>query len=148
MSEDGGVPDDIVVRRLRSGDESLVMEAAHLFDDPPQPRWVATFLEQPTHHILIALRDGHAVGFVTGVEMTHPDKGTEMFVYELGVTAEARRQGVARALLDELTTLAKERRCYDMWVLTDADNLAALSAYRASGATAESEHVMLTWNWS
>jgi hypothetical protein len=30
------------------------------------------------------------VGMVTGVETTHPDKGTEMFLYELAVDETAR----------------------------------------------------------
>ncbi len=80
--------------------------------------------------------------------MTHPDKGTEMFIYELAVAPDERRRGVAKALLGELTDIARERHCYGMWVLTDPDNVAALAAYRSAGASEESEHVMLTWDWS
>lgn len=124
------------------------MDAADLFDQPPQQAWVGSFLRDPTHHLLIACRDGRPVGFVTGVETTHPDKGTEMFVYELAVARDERRRGVAKALLSELTAIAREHHCYGMWVLTDSDNTAALAAYWSAGATAESEHVMLTWDWS
>jgi ribosomal protein S18 acetylase RimI-like enzyme len=140
--------DELTVRRLGSGDDADVMDAADLFDQPPKQPWVGAFLRDPTHHLLIACRAGRPVGFVTGVEMTHPDKGTEMFVYELAVAPDDRRTGVARALLHELSAVARSRHCYDMWVLTDADNTAALAAYRAAGASEESEHVMLTWDWS
>ena len=34
---------------------------------------------------VIAYVDARPVGFVSGVEMTHPDKDTEMFLYELAV---------------------------------------------------------------
>ena len=64
--------------------------------------------------------------------MTHPDKGTEMFLYELGVDDAARGQGVGKALVAALRDLAEERGCYGMWVLTDADNEAALRTYQAS----------------
>ncbi len=124
------------------------MDAADLFDQPPQQPAVAEFLRDPRHHLLIACSEGRPVGFVTGVELTHPDKGTEMFVYELAVAADQRRRGIAKALLTELKTIARSHHCYDMWVLTDADNEAALAAYRSTGTTAESEHVMLTWDWS
>jgi ribosomal protein S18 acetylase RimI-like enzyme len=77
--------------------------------------------------------------------MTHPDKGTEMFLYELAVAAESRREGVGSALVTALRDFARERGCYDMWVLTDADNSAALATYAASGAGQPSAHVMLTW---
>ena len=42
------------------------------------------------------------VGMISGVETTHPDKGTEMFLYELGVDEDARRRGVATALVNAL----------------------------------------------
>jgi hypothetical protein len=38
--------------------------------------------------MLIAYIDYVAAGFVSGVEMSHPDKGTEMFLYELSVAEE------------------------------------------------------------
>ncbi len=149
MSHHRTVPDDeLTIRRLGSGDDADVMDAADLFDQPPRQPWVGSFLRDPTHHLLIACREGRPVGFVTGVETTHPDKGTEMFLYELAVAPDERRRGVATALIAELTDIAHERHCYGMWVLTDADNTAALAAYRSAGASTESHHVMLTWDWS
>jgi ribosomal protein S18 acetylase RimI-like enzyme len=44
---------------------------------------------------------------VTGVEMTHPDKGTEMFLYELGVADEHQGRGIGRALVSALADLAR-----------------------------------------
>ena len=35
-----------------------------------------------------------------------------------------------------------------MWVLTDADNEAALGTYARSGATERSDSVMLSWTFS
>ncbi len=147
MKHHARMNDDVKVRALRSGDENLVVDAAHLFDNPPRLGWAETFLSTPTHHLLIAYRDAQPLGFVTGVEMTHPDKGTEMFVYELSVAPEERRQGVARSLLADLARLARDRGCYGMWVLTDDDNVAAIGAYTASGARRDGEHVMLSWDW-
>ena len=40
------------------------------------------------------------MGFVSGVEVTHPDKGTEMFLYELAVDEPFRRRGIGRALVE------------------------------------------------
>jgi ribosomal protein S18 acetylase RimI-like enzyme len=133
------------IARLGPGDEDRVLAAGLLFDAPPRPEAVRRFFADPNHHLLLASAGGKAVGFVSGVELTHPDKGTEMFLYELAVDESHRRQGVGAALAKALRDLARERGCYDMWVLTDDDNEAALGAYRKSGATEESRHVMLTW---
>jgi ribosomal protein S18 acetylase RimI-like enzyme len=84
---------------------------------------------------------------VTGVETTHPDKGTEMFLYELAVHPDHRRRGIGRALVGALAELARDRGCYGMWVLTDAENAAALAAYRAAGAGQPQESLMLSWTF-
>src|SRR2546430_5790339 len=135
----------INIRRLAPGDDGLVMQAAQLFDGPPRPDAVRRFLADPKHHLFIAYSDDRPVGFVSGVELTHPDKGTEMFLYELAVDEEFRERGIGTALSNALRALAVELGCYDMWVLTDADNRAALGTYRKSGASESSNHVMLTW---
>ncbi len=87
------------------------------------------------------------LGFVSGVETTHPDKGTEMFLYELGVAEDARRRGVGGALVDALATLARERGCYGMWTATEHDNAAALATYRGAGARTDASHVTVDWDF-
>lgn len=129
------------------GDEAAVEAAAPLFDHATRPLWTQRFLAQPEHHLCIAYVDGTPAGFVSGVELTHPDKGTEMFLYELSVDAAYRNRGLGRGLVDALAGLAREKGCYGMWVLTDADNAAALKAYRAAGGTDRGASVMLDWQF-
>jgi ribosomal protein S18 acetylase RimI-like enzyme len=135
------------IRRLGEDDGDRVVAASVLFDEPATPAWAARFLTSPGHHLLFASIDGADVGFVSGVEMVHPDKGTEMFLYELGVDDAARGQGVGKALVAALRDLAIERGCYGMWVLTDHDNDAALATYRAGGAGDPDPQVMLDWTF-
>jgi ribosomal protein S18 acetylase RimI-like enzyme len=135
------------IRRLAPGDEQALARVGACFDGPVQEAAATRFLNADGHHILVAY-DGEAVaGFVSGVEMTHPDKGTEMFLYELSVDAPFRGRGYGTALVKALATLARERQCYGMWVLTDDDNGAALATYSAAGATRESTSVMLSWTF-
>jgi len=105
------------------------------------------FLAQDNHHLLLAEEDGAAVGFVSGVETTHPDKGTEMFLYELSVDGPARRRGIGAALVEALASVARERGCYGMWVLTDDDNAAAVRAYTAAGGTPEPLTRLIAWTF-
>ena len=109
------------IRRLGPGDEPLVLAAAALFDSAPTEAWTKKFLAEEGHHLFVAVDDDlQPVGFVTGV---------------------------GRALVAALAKLARERGCYGMWVLTDADNAPALAAYRAAGAGAPEPNVMLSWTF-
>ena len=120
--------------------------AAHLFDDAVRAEAVRRFLDEPGHHLLLA-REGEAVvGFVSGIETTHPDKGTEMFLYELAVDPPARRHGIGAALVEALRDVARDLGCYGMWVLVDDDNDVALATYTRAGGVEESRPVMIGWD--
>jgi ribosomal protein S18 acetylase RimI-like enzyme len=137
------------MRIERAVDAAAVEAGAELFDGPPRPDATARFLADPTHHLLLAYEGERAVGMISGVETTHPDKGTEMFLYELGVLPSARRRGIATALVHALADLARVRGCYGMWVGVDADNAAALATYRRAGAQQEdTPFVTLTWDFT
>jgi GNAT superfamily N-acetyltransferase len=137
----------IEIRRMTIRDEALVKAAGELFDGPADAPATERFLAQPGHHLFFALSDGRPVGFVSGVELTHPDKGTEMFLYELAVDEGHRRQGVGAALVAALRDLARSLDCYGMWVLTDDFNTAALATYRGAGAAAPEPTVLLNWDF-
>lgn len=136
------------MRIARVEDAEVVHAAADLFDTPPLPAATARFLANPTHHMLFAhADDGTAIGMISGVETTHPDKGTEMFLYELEVAERARRAGIGTALVQALADLARERGCYGMWVGTEHDNAAARATYGKS-ATEETSFVLFNWDFT
>lgn len=132
--------------RLGHRDALLVLAAGDLFDTPPTEEGARRFLEMPGHHLVLAIEGYRPVGFVSGVEMGHPDKGTEMFVYELAVDPAQQRRGIASALLRELQAIATERGCSALWTVTDTDNEAALATYRSLGARDSSGKTMLEWD--
>jgi ribosomal protein S18 acetylase RimI-like enzyme len=134
--------------RLITADESeQVLTAAHLFDYAPDPEATARFLASPGHHLLLAYEADRVVGFVSGVEVTHPDKGIEMFLYELAVEEHRRRRGIGRSLVERLTALAQAQGCYGMWVLTDEGNPAALATYRSAGGEMVPRQVVGVWTF-
>jgi len=139
---------EIEIRQPGPGEEESVLAAAALFDHAPNAETTKRFLTEPTHHLLIAVDgDERAVGFISGVEVTHPDKGTELFLYELAVDEAARRQGVGRRLVEALAAVGRERGCYGMWVLTDDGNEAAMATYARAGGRA-SPHLMFEWDFT
>jgi len=133
---------------MTAGDVETVLAAGAIFDHPTRRAWTERFLRSPDHHLIIAFDGKRAVGFVSGVETTHPDKGTEMFVYELGVDESHRRRGIATALLDELRRTAVAAGCFGMWVGTEPDNVAAIATYRAAGFTPPEPTVTLAVEWT
>ena len=125
---------------------AALVAASHLFDADVTEESAAAFLAAPGHVVLLATTPaGEAVGFVSGVEMRHPDKEPEMFAYELGVREDWRRRGVAQSLLGALAALAAEHGCRGLWTATEHDNEAALATYRSLGATVDDGAVLLEW---
>lgn len=134
------------MRIVRATAPADVAAVGPLFDASPDPAASARFLAEDGHHLLVAYDGPAAVGFVSGVEMTHPDKGTEMFLYELAVAETHRWRGIGVRLVRGLRDLARERGCYGMWVLADRDNQAAMATYAAAGASEEGAETMLSWD--
>jgi len=133
------------IRALGPGDEAAVGEAGHLFDNAVDQGATARFLMEAGHHLLVAYDKERPVGFASGVELTHPDKGTEMFLYELEVDESFRRRGIGTALVNALVALARERGCYGVFVFTDDDNAPARTTYRRAGGREVSRQLMIEW---
>ena len=139
---------EIRVQPLAAGAESILLEAAHLFDDRLDESAMRAFLADERHHLLVAYVDESPAGFVSAVELLHPDKARpEAFLYELSVEPEFRRLGVATALVRELVRVCRDRGCGEMFVLTDEANDAALATYRTAGGVREPDQVMFQWQW-
>ena len=136
------------IRALGPGDDAAVIAAQHLFDGPARADETARFLAEPGSHLLVAYVDGAPAGFVSGVEVTHPDKRTEMLLYELAVDEAHRRRGHGRALVESLAVLARERGCAGMFVFVDDDNAAGRAAYRSAGGAETSRPFMVDWEFA
>ncbi|WOX09791.1 GNAT family N-acetyltransferase [Streptomyces sp. N50] len=138
--------DSPAIRRATTVAE--VTAAEHLFDGPVRTGWAERFLTADGHHLFLAYDGESVVGFVSGVETVHPDKGTEMLLYELAVAEPYRRGGIGRALVRRLAALARERGCYGMWVLIDTGNDIALATYRSAGGKDDGSCTVVTWDFT
>lgn len=134
------------ISRVGAGDTAVVLAAGHVFDHPPTAQGTDDFLARDGHHLLLAEQESRAVGFVSGIEVAHPDKPTEMLLYELGVDEPYRRQGIGRALVTALAELARERGCSGMWVPVKAGDEPAIATYRSAGSEAPEPAATLWWD--
>jgi [ribosomal protein S18]-alanine N-acetyltransferase len=137
------------IRRVAAGEEERAHAAEALFDDPVDLDATRRFLADDANVLLVAYVEGEPAGFVTGTELTHPDKrAPELFLNELAVDEAHRGRGIGRALVGELWRLARERGCRGMWVLADEGNTAAGKVYAAAGASRVGAEVMYQWGKS
>ena len=60
----------------------------------------------------------------------HPDKPTELYIDELGVSPAWQRQGIGHRLLEAMLELGKAQGCEEVWVGTEPENDAANALYR------------------
>jgi ribosomal-protein-alanine N-acetyltransferase len=130
---------DIDVRLLQSGDEHVV-RALRTYDGDGDPEGLLA--DQHTL-MLVAFEGERPVGFVLAHDLPrrHGDR-SGLLVYEVDVAATHRRRGVARALLERLAGLARERGIRQGFVLTEVDNAPANAFYEAVGGTVEGTDVV------
>lgn len=123
---------DVEIVRLNPGDDALVMRAAEeVFDEPVRPDRLAAYLREPAHFMIIAVAEGIVVGQCAAVIHRHPDKVSEFYVDEVGVSPAFQRQGIATKMLDAMFELGREHGCEEAWVGTEPDNIAARALYEA-----------------
>jgi ribosomal protein S18 acetylase RimI-like enzyme len=126
----------IEIKVLHRGDDAILMNVAPgVFDNPVDPELTREFLEDPRHHIAVAIEDSLVVGFASGVHYLHPDKQPELWINEVAVAPAHRRRGLGKAVLKALFEIGRAHRCAVAWVLTDRSNAAAMALYSSVGGT-------------
>lgn len=128
----------IVIRLLGPADAAVLDRVdADVFDGPIAPALAAEFLDDPRHHLIVALSDGMVVGMITAVDYVHPDKSAQLWINEIGVASSHRRRGIGRALLRAMLEYGRERGWTEAWLGTEHDNIAARALYEDAGSEAE-----------
>ena len=103
--------------------------AEDVFDEPVRPDRLAAYLADPGHIMLVAVSDGIVIGQSAAIVHRHPDKVTELYIDEVGVTPAVQRKGIARAMVERMLAIGKELGCGEAWVGTEPDNLPARGLY-------------------
>ncbi len=117
--------------------EFMVFEKADLLTDGEFKDMFSTVIGQPDKIIfLIAESEGKAVGMTTMVFRFSTWQGkTIVTIDDVYVRPEVRHCGVAIALLNYAFTLAKDRGCPRVDLITEIDNYPAQELYKKMGFT-------------
>jgi ribosomal protein S18 acetylase RimI-like enzyme len=116
-------------------------QAAHVHVD--QDRW-HRLLGRPDVIVLLAERDGAAIGYVSAVRRLHPWTGGDVLsLDDLYVRPGHRDAGAGRQLMAALARLAAPEQLLIHWGM-EADNEGAQRFYRRLGATLRPK-VLASW---
>ena len=125
---------EIAIRTLGLADHGVLMHVAEdVFDHEVEPDLAREFLEDPRHHIVVAVDDGLVVGFVSAVHYVHPDKRPQLWINEVSVAPTHRRRGLAQSMLRAVFDVGRAHNCTEAWVLTDRMNPMATALYVSVG---------------
>ena len=126
------------IKILSHVDLPLLLNVADgVFDNSIDESYASEFLNDPRHHIVVAIAGGMIVGFASAVHYIHPDKPSELWINEVGVAPSHQKQGIGKALMKELLQLGHKLGCKTAWVLTDRSNEPANQLYKSSGGLAD-----------
>ena len=130
---------------IRRATDADIARIAPLFDayrsfygQPPDIARADAFLRERLARgesaLLLAERDGEAIGFTQLYPLFSSVRTARLWLLnDLFVADSARRQGVARGLLDAAAAFAREQGAADLMLETGRDNHPARALYRAAG---------------
>jgi aminoglycoside 3-N-acetyltransferase I len=90
---------------------------------------------------LAALKNGAVVGGLTAYELQKfEQERSEIYIYDLAVAAEHRREGIATALIQKLKKIAVARAAYVIFVQADLGDDPAIALYTKLGVREDVLH--------
>jgi aminoglycoside 3-N-acetyltransferase I len=140
------------IRQLAPGDvalmEAMLTSIGEAFDDVetysgawPSADYLERLLRSDSFIALAALKRGEVVGGIAAYELRKfEQERSEVYIYDLAVSAAHRRQGIATALILELKRLAAARGAYVIFVQADLGDAAAIALYTKLGTREDVLH--------
>jgi GNAT superfamily N-acetyltransferase len=109
---------NVQIRRLDRHEAGLADEVVRGFKGSSRsPGSLQGFLGNSANYLLIADVEGEVGGFLMAYRLERADReANQMFVYELGVAAPWRGQGLATALVRAITALARAEGMFEAFV--------------------------------
>ena len=144
----------VVIRHLVSDDialmEALSTAFGKAFDDMPTytgarpgADYLRRLLGGDSFIALAALKDDVVVGGIAAYELRKfEQERSEIYIYDLAVSAGHRREGIATLLIEELEKVAIERGAYVIFVQADkgVEDEPAIALYSKLGAREDVFH--------
>ena len=121
------------IRITRENAACLDQVAADVFDATPSAANLDAYLSAANHALFVAIAKGVVIGQVRGVLHLQPDQPTELYIDNLGVAPDLKRQGIGTRLVRALMDWGRENGCEATWIATEIQNEEARGFYEAFG---------------
>ena len=140
------------IHRLTPADAVLLAQLNEVFAEafdgprtylgtPPGRGYVARVLAREHVIALVALVQGRVVGGLVAYELQKLERErSEVYLYDLAVSAPYRRQGIATRLIARLRAIAHERGAWVVYVQADQGDDPAIALYSRLGAREDVLH--------
>jgi aminoglycoside 3-N-acetyltransferase I len=135
-----------IIKKLLPGDITLAKQLFWFFqvDDGvaepliPSDKYLKDLLLKDDFHVIAALQNDNLIGGLTAYELEmYKEEIKEMFLYEIAVEPDYRKIGVAKALIEFLKKICRDKGIKEMYVGTSTDNNAAMKLYQSGGGVAD-----------
>ncbi|SDZ75552.1 AAC(3)-I family aminoglycoside N-acetyltransferase [Microbulbifer marinus] len=144
----------IIIHHLKSDDVSLMEALTTIFGEAfgdadtytgnrPSADYLRRLLGGDSFIALAALKNGSVVGGIAAYELKKfEQERSEVYIYDLAVSAAHRREGIASKLIEELKRVAAERGAYVVFVQADTgiEDEPAIALYTKLGTREDVLH--------
>ncbi|WP_132255031.1 AAC(3)-I family aminoglycoside N-acetyltransferase [Methylobacterium segetis] len=142
----------VAFRRLRSQDAALLRRLNAVFaeafgdretyqGDPPPDAYLRDLLARDHVIAIVAVRDDEVLGGLVAYEFDKFERmRREIYIYDLAVAAQHRRQSVATGLIEHLRAIAVQRGAWVVFVQADHGDAPAIALYTKLGAREDVLH--------
>lgn len=111
------------------------------FEDPrtylenqPSDAYLVRLLDSDNFIALAAIRDTEVIGGLAAYELRKfEQERSEIYIYDLAVAKQCRREGIATALIERLKDVARDRGAYVIYVQADITDPPAIALYSKLG---------------
>jgi aminoglycoside 3-N-acetyltransferase I len=103
-------------------------------DKMPTDEHLKHFLDREDTAVVIAMQQGQVVGGLAAYVLTKFEQDRkEVYIYDLAVSENHRRQGIATGLINRLKEVAREKGAYIIFVQADKGDEPAIKLYESLG---------------
>ncbi len=140
----------LTVTRIMGSDASAAVRLVNTFARKEiSIRYMVRFLHNPANYLLMADLDGVAVGFLLAYALERLKEEERMlFIYEIEVTADQRRERIGTALFEAVRDIAVREGVECAFVITHSSNVGAVAFYKHTGGErVDGDDVVFRYSW-